>query len=279
MIGPPPTPSTPRSRLRSRNLIQQLPVVRPVPVRPPQSGNASIPLYDQHTPTQQPGMSLFGGTGQNKPTLNLFGGTTSGQAGSSLFGTANASQPQQQSSLFGSSTAQAQPQSSSNLFGSSTAQTQPQSSSNLFGNLGNTQQQQQSSAPSGGLFGSLGTASQSQPQQSTTGGLFGGMGQGQSQPASQPVSQPANSGPLFRNTFGQALSNQQSTLDAQQAQSAYFNHLLERGRKRNNQDNGSDGNGDLPGLQLGLGDIARKVRNLGTGGPSAQQAKAGDTRA
>ena len=32
---------------------------------------------------------------------------------------------------------------------------------------------------------------------------------------------------------------------------------------------------ELPSLQLGLGDIARKVRNLGAGGPSAEQARDG----
>jgi nuclear pore complex protein Nup93 len=47
--------------------------------------------------------------------------------------------------------------------------------------------------------------------------------------------------------------------------------LLERGRKRNTRENGVGHFEDLPTLQLGLGDIARKVRNLGTGGPSADQ--------
>jgi nuclear pore complex protein Nup93 len=59
--------------------------------------------------------------------------------------------------------------------------------------------------------------------------------------------------------------------------SAYFDQMLERGKRRNAAE---DGNlGDLPSLQLGLGDIARKARNLGTGGPTATEAKLGDPRA
>jgi nuclear pore complex protein Nup93 len=64
-------------------------------------------------------------------------------------------------------------------------------------------------------------------------------------------------------------------------QSAYFDQLLERGKKRTNVEN--TGFGNLPSLQLGLSDIARKARNLGNGGPSAGDAKGdtkgGDTRA
>jgi len=46
-------------------------------------------------------------------------------------------------------------------------------------------------------------------------------------------------------------------------QGAYFDHLLERGRKRQDPSSGLSRFGDLPSLQLGLGDIASKVRNLG----------------
>jgi nuclear pore complex protein Nup93 len=62
-----------------------------------------------------------------------------------------------------------------------------------------------------------------------------------------------------------------SQSNAVPGRSAHFDHLLERGRKRNAGENGFANFEDLPALQLGLGDIARKVRNLGAGGPSAQQ--------
>jgi nuclear pore complex protein Nup93 len=63
----------------------------------------------------------------------------------------------------------------------------------------------------------------------------------------------------------------QSQSNIAAGKSAHFDHLLERGRKRNAGENGLSNFEDLPSLQLGLGDIARKVRNLGTGGPSADQ--------
>jgi nuclear pore complex protein Nup93 len=90
-------------------------------------------------------------------------------------------------------------------------------------------------------------------QQTTAGGLFGGLGSQQQQQQQQ--QQP--SAPL-------AQSGAAGT-------SALFDHLLERGRKRNAGENGLNSFDELPTLQLGLGDIARKVRNLGAGGPSADQ--------
>jgi nuclear pore complex protein Nup93 len=92
--------------------------------------------------------------------------------------------------------------------------------------------------------------------------LFGGFDQSQQQRQAQQQGQNAQ--------LGKSASS--STLQA-----AYFDQILERGRKRNTQENG--GLGDLPTLQLGLGDIARKVRNLGTGGTTAQHSKANDSRA
>jgi nuclear pore complex protein Nup93 len=84
--------------------------------------------------------------------------------------------------------------------------------------------------------------------------------------------------------FGTASTQQQpqqqqgaplSQSTAGTGRSAHFDHLLERGRKRNAGENGLTNFDELPSLQLGLGDIARKVRNLGAGGPSAAQAQDG----
>jgi nuclear pore complex protein Nup93 len=66
-----------------------------------------------------------------------------------------------------------------------------------------------------------------------------------------------------------------SQSNAGTTRSAHFDHLLERGRKRNAGENGGGNFDELPSLQLGLGDIARKVRNLGAGGPSADQVRDG----
>lgn len=71
--------------------------------------------------------------------------------------------------------------------------------------------------------------------------------------------------------------------DAQPAvksrQPAYFENLLEKGRKRTHDADGGPGFRDLPGLQLGLGDIARRVRELGSAGPQSQGGKGPDSKA
>lgn len=204
----------------------------------------------------------------------LFGGGQQ-SSGGGLFGNSQtpASQPQKPS-LFGFPAQQtSQPASSGGLFGSlgastSAAPAQPLATGGLFGSKPAT--------GGGGLFG----ASTTQPTQQSTSGMFG-----------QSSSQPAGASSMF----GGGQQQQQQLQGQQQGQAkpeggqlgqskgpgslqaAYFDQILERGKKRNSQDNG--GLGDLPSLQLGLGDIARKVRNLGNGGPSAEHAKAGDSRA
>lgn len=54
--------------------------------------------------------------------------------------------------------------------------------------------------------------------------------------------------------------------DSQSTQPAFFNSLLERGRKRPLSATGQSASfEELPTLQLGLDDIRRKARQLGTG--------------
>jgi len=141
-----------------------------------------------------------------------------------------------------------------------------------------------SSAPTGGLFGG---ANASQPQTQTTGGLFSGLGGATQQSTNpNPSSNPPQTGGLGASSLFGATATQQPQSQQQQGaplaqanagtgRSAHFDHLLERGRKRNAGDNGLANFDELPSLQLGLGDIARKVRNLGAGGPSAAQAQDG----
>ncbi|KAI4923415.1 hypothetical protein J4E85_008453 [Alternaria conjuncta] len=213
-------------------------------------------------------MSLFGNLGGSQPA-------STGASGGGLFGSATGGSGGTGSSLFG----------------------------NLGGNTSNAQsgttQAPSSGGLGGGLFSGLGGA---KPATTTTSSLFAGAGS-TSQPQTQ--TQPSSLG-LFNNTasqsttnnaqqtsgFGQsslfgATSNQQQPQQQQQQQqqqgtslaqanagtgrSAHFDNLLERGRKRNAGENGTTNFDELPSLQLGLGDIARKVRNLGAGGPSADQ--------
>lgn len=234
-------------------------------------------------------------------TSSLFGAssnTTSAQTGGSLFGTAPASsqpqsQPQQSGGLFSnlntSQAQQSQPQQAGGLF-SNLNNTAPKASTgpSLFGNTQAQSQPQQQSQPAStsgaGLFGSNPTTS------SAGGGLFGNTAtttaggglSGNQQPAA------TSGGGLFGNSIAQQPTNQQqggAQLGQSQqqpagpqgplaqgatgpARSTYFDSLLDKGKKRN-QENGLGQFGDLPSLQLGLGDIARKVRNLGQGGPTA----------
>lgn len=77
----------------------------------------------------------------------------------------------------------------------------------------------------------------------------------------------------------QGLGNtQQQTYPTPTTQPAFFNSLIERGKKRPLTGQ-NDAATELPSLQLGLGDIRRKARELGTGGPKTPQRMAADNKA
>ncbi|CAI7583818.1 unnamed protein product [Penicillium pancosmium] len=142
----------------------------------------------------------------------------------------------QQSSLFGSNTG-------TSAFGSaapSSGAAQGAQTSSLFGQ---TQTQQQQPAQTSSLFGQ--TQSQQQPAQSSI------LGQTQ---------QSTNT------------AQAQGGASAQATQPAFFNSLLERGKKRPLSSTAQNGNfEDIPSLQLGLDDIRRKARELGTSGNKDSQ--------
>ncbi|KAF1987358.1 NIC-domain-containing protein [Aulographum hederae CBS 113979] len=212
---------------------------------------------------------------------------TSAPSGLSLFpsvGSGTGSQAPSSGSLFG---AKSQPPASSSHFpgglfaglGTSNAQSsQPQTttSGGLFGSLGATTGGS-GSGTGGGLFSGLGD------QQTTAGGgtgAFGGLGQSSQQQTSGASTQLGATAGL---SSGPASTSQNNPGQHAQTQNdigaTQFMSLLERSKKRQNQANGAASLGDLPTLQLSLGDIARKARNLGTGGPSSQAAREGDSRA
>ncbi|KAF7731037.1 Nucleoporin NIC96 [Penicillium ucsense] len=166
-------------------------------------------------------------------TGSLFGGASGlGSATNkpSLFGSTNTA-----TSAFGTTpAAPAQTTQTSSLFGQSQAQPQPTAQSSLFGQ----------------------PPAQAQP--TTQSSLFG-----QSQ---APAQQPAQSS-LLGQPQQQANGAQASGAAAQATQPAFFKSLLERGKKRPLSAAVQGSNfADVPNLQLGLDDIRRKARELGSGG-------------
>lgn len=240
--------------------------------------------------TQNAGGGLFGAKPAAAPATGggLFGGgapapAASSAAGNSLFGstlggTSQPVAPATGGGLFGGGAAAAAKPATTGLFGAAPAATsQPAATATgggLFGGGGAT-----AKPATGGLFG----ASTAQPatSQPAAGGLslFGGA-QNQTQGQDAGKSLFGNLGQSTNNNNNQTQNqNQQAvTNEAAPANPAYFDQLLERGRKRQTEERITPF-GELPALELGLADISRKVRNLGQGGPSAGLTRGGDARA
>ncbi|KAJ5683174.1 Nuclear pore protein (Nic96) [Penicillium macrosclerotiorum] len=134
------------------------------------------------------------------------------------------------------------------------------------GGLGTTTTPQANS-----LFGStaapsaFGNTSTGPAQATQSSSLFG-----QTQTQQQQPAQPSILGqtqPAITTTQAQGLTSNQAT------QPAFFNSLLERGKKRPlAATGGQNGNfEDVPSLQLGLDDIRRKARELGSSGSKDSQ--------
>ncbi|EIT77755.1 nuclear pore complex protein An-Nic96 [Aspergillus flavus] len=100
-------------------------------------------------------------------------------------------------------------------------------------------------------------------QGQSTGSLFSG------QPQPQQQSNPSSN---LGQSQMQANVTQSSRPPNQSTQPAFFNSLLERGKKRPLSTIGRSSNyEELPSLQLGLDDIRRKARELGNGGTKGPQ--------
>lgn len=212
------------------------------------------------------GGSLFGGTpglsnttAQQPSGISTSNNAPSGLGGGSLFGGNNSlgNTPAQQPSNSAGSNNAPSGTGGSSLFGGS-----------LFGgtpNLTNAASQQPSSLSASnnatGGFGG-GAAAITQPPQTSS--IFG-----QSQPA-----QPS--------TLGQTQSNPLQLQDQQSetTKPAFFNSLLERGKKRPHSVSRQNGTfEDMPGLQLDLDDIRRKARELGSAANKDSQHKDAATKA
>ena len=181
--------------------------------------------------------------GQNPSNTNLFG--------NSLFSNTNQSQPASSSAPAGHS--------------------KSQSSSNIFGGFGISQTQPASTAGGGGgLFGSSTNNTQAPANQP----LFGqkndlptGTADGSNSFMAKPSGQ--------ANELGQPIDKQGSE---NTNHSGYFSSLLEKGKKRPRAEEGS-GFGEIPSLQLGLGDIAQRVKALVGGHSQGSGARGVDSKA
>lgn len=200
----------------------------------------------------------------------------------SLFPPPSTSQPAQDASPF-AKLASAQPL--GNL-GASQPQTQPSLLTGL-GVQANTQ-------PSQNLLGAFGT-SKAQPTQASGGAGAGFLGFAQpakSQPQQTQIN-PATSQPFGLSLLAPQQPQQQSQNQNGQPQEAgpqpppgsgkipqpaYFDSLLEKGKKRARVGDGGPAFGELPTLQLGLEDIARRARELG-GLPSQEKGHPTDGKA
>ena len=199
-------------------------------------------------------MSSIFGTPAKTPSFNLP--------------TASAATTQQsQPSLFPPT---ANSQSTGGLFGALPAPTAPTTqTSSLFGHLNPA-----SSAPAAQNSSLFGTAPQAK------GGLFGAT------PASlAPVTQSSIFGataPTAQAPSGLSTQGQQLSLAPEPGTSihaGYFNGLLEKGKKRNNPGDVGSTFGEVPSLQLGLGDLAKRVRQLGPGESRGRESRLGDSKA
>ena len=205
-------------------------------------------------------MSLFGSTAKT-PSFSFLGTPTTSSA------TTQQSQPSMFPSLGATSTST--PQSTGGLFGALPAPTAPATKTpSLFSNPVPA-----STAPPAQTPSIFGTAPQAK------GGLFGAA------PAS---TAPATQSSLFGATAPTTqASNGLSTQGQQNAapepdtsiHAGYFNGLLEKGKKRSSPIDAGSMFGEVPSLQLGLGDLAKRVRQLGPGESRGWEGRHGDSKA
>lgn len=142
----------------------------------------------------------------------------------------------------------------------------------------------------GFTLGQPGKSETSDPKSGPFNSLFSQPQQRSSAPAAQTnaiTSQSFGTSIFTQPSFhqpNQTLQSQEETLQpnsgvSRASQPVYFDNLLEKGKKRANALNGDSALGDLPSLQLGLGEIARKARELGGVGAQIKGGATVDSKA
>ena len=216
-----------------------------------------------------------------------------------LFGSLNASKKLENTSLFGGAVT-AQQATDIQAQGKKTGSLLMGGSNNTTaGGLGSTQQPQAgTSSLFGGQpkpfsgFGTLGGGQTTGAGQGT--GLLGGNAGGSQATAQAPQGSSllgalgGNQGAAGASLLGNNLPSQNKPAEQQghgqgqgqnNVRSAYFNSLLERNKKRTHRDEEATGFEEVPSLQLGLGDISKRVRELGGVGAQNRRDRAADSKA
>lgn len=133
------------------------------------------------------------------------------------------------------------------------------------------------STPTPPLGSTLGQQGKSETSDTKSGAFISSFGQPQQTSSAPAVQTNATLSHSFGSSIftqpaipqpNQTLQSQEETLQpnsgiGRASQPVYFDNLLEKGKKRANTLKRDSGFGDLPSLQLGLGEIARKARELG----------------
>ncbi|KAK4457502.1 Nup93/Nic96-domain-containing protein [Cladorrhinum samala] len=239
------------------------------------------------------GGSLFGST---TPATSLFGAkpATSTAAtsttpaappssgglfglGNSVFGQSTASTTTPKASLFGGAattpTATTQPAAGSSLFGSTLGASTTTPKASLFGNTATTAAATQPATTGAtSLFGGASAATTQPP----TSSLFGASNATVTQPAAGMAGSSllgGGGGGLSLN-LGATQNAGQSNPSSALPTGAFFDSLLAKNKK---QASGETALGDLPSLQLGLGDLRQRLKKLGPkaeGGRALEHGKA-----
>ncbi|KAK4226442.1 Nup93/Nic96-domain-containing protein, partial [Podospora fimiseda] len=205
--------------------------------------------------------SLFGGlnTGANQGTTTLQAGATTGGG---LFGSTTPA-----GSLFGNQ--QPAATTGSSLFGNTLGASTTTPKASLFGNTTTT-----STQPAAGtsLFGGASTATAQPP----TSSLFGASNATITQQSSGMAGNSLLGGGGLSLNLGATTQNAGQTQNPSSAlpTGAFFDSLLAKNKK---QASGETALGDLPSLQLGLGDLRQRLKKLGPkaeGGRALEHGKA-----
>ncbi|CAN8103789.1 unnamed protein product [Discula destructiva] len=151
------------------------------------------------------------------------------------------------------------------LFGNLGASTNKPAATGLFANLGNTPQP---SANTGGLFGQTNT---SQPHANTGGSIFGAAGPTNTSTNLANTCAPAPGASLLTDSlFGSTVNPTFANTNAAPPTGAFFDSLLAKS-KRQQHDGDNAMLDDLPALQLGLGDLRQRLKNLGPRKPDGDR--------